>query len=79
MSTTGKDPSAALIAGIKTVLSGNVTISGTTYPVYDTLRQGATNRVYVLIGPYLDTEDGAKEGFVYRGSIVIESVDENNY
>ena len=73
---SSKDPSAALIAGIKTVLSGNVTIGTNTYKVYDTFYQGATNRAYVLIGNYLDDEDGHKDGFVYQGTIAIESVDE---
>ena len=77
MSTTGKDPSEALIAGIKTVLSGNVTVSGVTYSVYDTLNRGATNRTYVLIGPYIDTENGSKDSFVYEGSITVETVDES--
>ena len=67
MSTTGKDPSAALIAGIKTVLNGNVTIGTTTYPVYDNPRRDAPNRRYVLIGNYLDSEDGTKESFIYNG------------
>ena len=71
------DPSAALIAGIKTVLDGNVTISGAEYPVYDTLLRGATNRSYVLISNYLDNEDGTKDDFIYTGTIAIESVDES--
>ena len=75
MSTTGKDPSAALIAGIKTVLSGNVTVGTVTYPVYDTLTGGATNRAYVLIGNYMDNENGTKEQFIYEGIISVESVD----
>ena len=77
MSTTGKDPSSALIAGVKTVLEDNVTISSVTYPVYDTFYKGATNRSYVYIGNYLDDEDGSKDSFVYHGTLAIESVDES--
>lgn len=75
MSTTGKNPSAALIAGIKTALTG-VAVGSVTYPVYDTVEKGATNRTYVYIGNYLDNEEGTKDDFVYTGTIAIECVDE---
>jgi hypothetical protein len=70
------DPSTALTDGIKTVLSGNVTVGSVTYPVYDTVEWGPTNRTYVYIGPYIDTEQGTKDDFVFTGSITVESVDE---
>ena len=75
MSTAGKDPSSALIAGIVTVLSGNVTIDTVTYPVYDTERSDAPNRQYVWVGNYIDNEAGTKDDYVYTGSISIETVD----
>ena len=77
MSTSSVDISAGLIAGIYSVLNGNVTISGITYPVFTTVYQGKTNRSYVWIGNVIDTDDGTKEEFVYTGSIAIESVDES--
>ena len=75
MSTTGKDPSAALIAGIQTVLDDNVTVGTTTYKVYDMFPGGAPNRQYVHIRNYIDTENGTKGEFVYEGTINVESVD----
>lgn len=70
------NPATALITGITTVLTGNVTISGVTYPVYSNREMGQTNRAYVLISTYIDREEGTKDSFGYTGTIAVESVDE---
>ena len=76
MSTAGRDISEALVNGIYTVLSGNVTIGTITYKVYKNPEEGQTNKTRVLIGTVIDTENGTKEDYVYNGSIAIETIDE---
>lgn len=70
------NPASALSTAIKTVLSGNVTISGITYPVYETVEMGPPNRSYVHISTYIDTEQGTKDNYGYSGTIAVECVDE---
>ena len=71
------NPASALSTAIKTVLGTNVTISGVTFPVYETREQGPPNRSYVLISTYIDTEQGTKDNYGYTGTIAVEAVDES--
>jgi hypothetical protein len=70
------NPASALSTAIKTAL-GTVTISGITYPVYETREPGPPNRSYVLISTYVDTEQGTKDNYGYTGTIAVEAVDES--
>lgn len=71
------NPASALSTAIKTVLSGNVTISGITYPVYETVENGPPNRSYVHISTYLDNVQGTKDNYAYSGTIAVEAVDQS--
>ena len=70
-----KDYATALRTGINTVLSGNITISSITYKFFKDNKSVGPNRTYVTLGPIIDTEVGSKDGFVYQGSISVETVD----
>jgi hypothetical protein len=70
------NPASALSTAIKSAL-GTVTISGITYPVYETYEKGAPNRSYVLISTYIDNEQGTKDNYGYAGTIAVEAVDES--
>lgn len=72
-----RNPASALVDAIYTVLNGNVTISGVTYPVYKNREMGQTNRAYVLISTYIDREEGTKDNWGYTGTMAVESVDES--
>jgi YbbR domain-containing protein len=71
------NPSSALSTAIFTVLSGNVTISGVSFPVYENVEKGAPNRSYVHISTYTDVEQGTKDNYGYSGTIAVEAVDES--
>jgi len=75
MSTISADYSGALRTGINTVLSGNITISGTTYKFFKDPETVGPNKTYVTLGPIIDAENGTKEHFIYQGSITVETID----
>jgi len=76
MSTAHVDIGYDLIEGIFTVLDGNVTYSGTTYPVYKS-KPKTPATIHVHIHNMVHDEDGTKDDFVYRGTIQVEVVDES--
>jgi len=75
MSTANVDIDYDLIEGIFTVLDGNVTYSGTTYPVYKSIPKTPAT-VYVWITEVISDEDGTKEDFVYYGTVQIRVINE---
>ena len=70
-----KDYATALRTGINTVLATSITISGITYKFFKDPESVGPNRTYVTLGPIIDTEVGSKDGFVYQGSISVETID----
>jgi len=76
MSTSLTDISYDLANGIFTVLNGNVTYGGTTYPVYKSVPKTPAV-TYVLIGDILQGEDGTKDSFDYYGTVQVIVVDES--
>ncbi len=76
MSTKYEDISYDLVDGIYDVLTGNVTYSGTTYPVYKSIPKVPAS-VYVFVGNVVQTEDGTKDSFIYNGTVQVHIVDES--
>jgi hypothetical protein len=76
MSTALVDISYDLIDGIFDVLDGNVTYSGTTYPVYKSVPK-TPGETYVFVGNVIQAEDGTKDAFIYHGTVQIHIVDES--
>lgn len=76
MSTAHVDISYDLIDGIFDVLDGNVTYSGTTYPVYKSIPKVPAS-VYVWITEVIADEDGTKDDFIYYGTVQIRVVNES--
>lgn len=77
MSTSHKHIHYELTKAIYTALNGLVTISGTTYPVYQAAPStvGAT---YVRIGEVIDRDNGTKDDFVYEGTVTVIVNDESS-
>lgn len=75
MSSALVDISYDLVNAVFTVLNGNVTYSGTTYPVYKSIPKTPAS-VYVHIHNVLHAEDGTKDDFLYEGTVQVEVVDE---
>lgn len=78
MSTASVDIGYDLIEGLFTVLDGNVSYDGTTYPVYKSIPKTPAS-VYVYIGDLMHGEDGTKDDFVYFGTIQVVVCDESAY
>ena len=76
MSTSHKHIHYELTKAIYTALSGNVTVSGTTYPVYQSVPSTPVS-VYVRIGEIIDRDNGTKDDYVYEGTITIMVNDES--
>jgi hypothetical protein len=76
MSISFVDIGYDLTEGIFTVLDGNVTYNGTTYPVYKSIPKTPAT-VYVWIGDVAHTEDGTKDGFIYTGTVSVKINDES--
>jgi len=69
-----KDITYGLIDGIFDTLNNNVTVNAVTYPVYKTIPKSPAS-TYVKIGEVIGSEDGHKDGFIYRGSVSLTVVD----
>lgn len=76
MATSHKHISYALTTAIYKALSTFVTVSGTTYPVYQGVPTDVAN-TYVRIGEVIDRDNGTKEDFMYEGSVTIIVNDES--
>ncbi|HUX56213.1 MAG TPA: hypothetical protein VMV77_04520 [Bacteroidales bacterium] len=76
MSTAHVEISRDLINGIFTVLDGNVTYSGTTYPVYKSIPKVPAS-IYVWITEVMYDENGTKDSFIYYGTVQVRVVDES--
>jgi hypothetical protein len=76
MSTTLVEISKPLLDGIFTILSGYVTYSGTTYPVYLSIPKPSVE-VYVHVHNVVYIENGTKDDFCYEGTVQVEVVDES--
>ena len=86
MSTASKDIGYTVIDSIydtiATVVYGTAghkgfTLSGTTYPVYKTVPLDNPAEIYVRIGEVIETEEGTKDDFVYRGSVPLIVCDDS--
>ena len=75
MSTANVDIDYDLINGIFTVLDGNVSYGGTSYPVYKSIPKTPAT-VYVWITEVMSDEDGTKDEFVYYGTVQVRVVNE---
>lgn len=75
MSTAHVEIGYDLVDGIFTVLDGNVTYGGTTYPVYKSIPK-APAAVYVHIHNVTSIENGTKDDFLYEGTVQVEVVNE---
>jgi len=75
MNTGLVDISYSLIDAIFTVLDGNVTYLGVTYPVYKSVPKPAPS-TYVLIDQINSIENGTKDFFIYEGTVNIVIVDD---
>ena len=73
-----KDISYALIDGIFDTLNNSVTVNAVTYPVYKSIPVTPAT-TYVKIGEVITSEDGHKDGFIYRGSVSITVVDDTMF
>ena len=67
---------ATTAANLTGTLAGTVTNADTNYPVYKSI-PGAPASVYIRIGEVIESEDGTKEDFIYRGSVPIIVCDES--
>lgn len=76
MSTSHKHIHYELTKAIFTALNGNVTISGTTYPVYQSV-PSTPAATHVRIGEIIDRDNGTKDDFIYEGTIAIIVTDES--
>jgi len=76
MSTTHKHIHYELTKALFTALSGNVTVSGTTYPVYQSTPSTPAS-TFVRIGEIIDRDNGTKDDFVYEGTVAIIVNDES--
>jgi len=75
MSTANVDIDYDLINGIFTVLDGNVSYGGTSYPVYKSIPKTPAT-VYVWITEVMSDEDGTKDEFVYYGTVQVRVINE---
>ena len=75
MSATHVDISYDLVKGIFTVLNGNVTYGGITYPVYKSIPKDPAT-TYVYVGNVINDVDGDKDNFRYNGTVQVQVRDE---
>lgn len=75
MSSTHKDISLALAGAIYSALATKVTVSGVTYPVYNSMIPDAP-ATYIRVGEIIDRDEGTKESFIYEGTVPIIINDE---
>jgi len=68
-----KDPTSELIQEVYDALSGNVTYSGNTVPVYDRVieYEDLTLDYYIRLGEASMTEDGSKDKTITRGTLEV--------
>jgi|GEM_PF-1582742 len=67
---------ATTIVNLTTNLSGIVANADVSCPVYKSIPKSPA-QIYVRIGEVIDTEDGTKDDFVYKGSVPVIVCDES--
>lgn len=79
MSTASKDVSYDVISAIYTALGGDskFTSSIGSIPIYKSIPKDAA-LVYIKIGEVVDTEEGTKDSFMFRGSVPVIVCDESH-
>lgn len=76
MSTSHKHIHYELTKAIYTALNDLVTVSGTTYPVYQSTPSTPAS-TYVRIGEIIDRDNGTKDDYVYEGTVAVIVNDES--
>lgn len=76
MSTSHKHIHYQLAKALFTALYNNVTVSGTTYAVYQN-PPSTPAATYVKIGDIIDRDNGTKDDYVYEGTFTVTVNDES--